>query len=228
MAKKRQYEGEGIRVTYDASLCIHAAECVRGLPSVFDHKRRPWIDAGSAPADELAVVIRRCPTGALTYERLDGGREEEPRTTNELLVVPDGPIHARGDLVILDAERQVIGRVTRAAFCRCGASRNKPWCDGRHTDIGFEDPGSIGVPTLRPAADEGPGELTVRLRADGPLVLEGPFVLAGSGGRRVEGGAGALCRCGASRKKPFCDGSHREIEFRADDPTSDAQVRPRP
>ena len=220
MSKTRQYEGDGIRVTYDANRCIHAAECVRGLPSVFDPRRRPWIEAGGTPADELAAVIRRCPTGALNYERLDGGPEEEPGATNELRIVPDGPIHARGNVVILDAERQVIDRVTRAALCRCGASGNKPWCDGRHTDLGFEDPADIGTPTLRPAADEGPGELTVRLRADGPLVLEGPFVLAGSDGSRAEGGAGALCRCGASKRKPVCDGSHRDIDFRPDDPTA--------
>lgn len=220
MSEQKQYEGRGIRVTYDASRCVHAAECVRGLPSVFNPRRRPWIDAGAAPADEVAGVIRRCPTGALRYERLDGGPEEEPGATNELRVVPDGPIHARGDLVILDAERQVIRRVTRAALCRCGASENKPWCDGRHMEIGFDDGGDIGAPTLRASPDPEQTELSVRLRADGPLVLEGPFVLTGSDGSRAEGGAGALCRCGASSKKPVCDGSHRDIDFRAEDPTA--------
>jgi CDGSH-type Zn-finger protein/uncharacterized Fe-S cluster protein YjdI len=218
MAKTRRYEGNGIRVTYDAGRCIHAAECVHGLPAVFDPDRRPWIDAGAAPAEELAAVVRRCPTGALAYERLDGGSEEAPGPTNELRVVTDGPIHARGDLLILDAERTPIGREMRAAFCRCGASRNKPYCDGRHADVGFQDSGIIGAPTLRPPGDEDRTELSVRLRSDGPLVLEGPFVLAGSGGGRAEGVAGALCRCGASKKKPFCDGSHREIGFQADDP----------
>jgi CDGSH-type Zn-finger protein/uncharacterized Fe-S cluster protein YjdI len=220
VSKTREYVGEGIRVTFDADRCIHAAECVRGLPAAFDPHRRPWIDAGAAPADEVAGVILRCPTGALAYSRLDGGPEEEPETTNELRVVRRGPLHVRGNLVILDAERRVIGRVTRAAFCRCGSSRNKPWCDGRHSDIGFDDPGSLGEPTLRPPTGEDCSELTVRLRTDGPLVLEGPFVLVGSDGRRAEGAAGALCRCGASKKKPLCDGSHREIAFQADDPAA--------
>jgi CDGSH-type Zn-finger protein/uncharacterized Fe-S cluster protein YjdI len=220
VAKTKQYDGDGIRVTYDAERCIHAAECVHGLPSVFDPDRRPWIDAEAAPADELAAVVRQCPTGALTYERLDGGPQEAPAPTNQLQVLPDGPVYASGDLIIHDAEQREVERDARTAFCRCGASTNKPFCDGRHVEVGFEDPGIFGTPTVRPPGDEDPPILSVRLRADGPLVLEGRFTIAGSDGGAVEGAAGALCRCGASKNKPFCDGTHREIDFEANDPTA--------
>ena len=77
MAKSRQYDGDGIRVGYDARRCIHAAECVRGLPEVFDPERRPWIQPRGAAADRLAEVVMRCPSGALTFERLDGGLPEQ-------------------------------------------------------------------------------------------------------------------------------------------------------
>ncbi|MCK5484310.1 MAG: CDGSH iron-sulfur domain-containing protein [Gemmatimonadetes bacterium] len=220
MAKIRSYEAEGIRVTYDAARCIHAAECVRGLPDVFDPERKPWIDAGAASPDELAAIVRCCPTGALAYERLDGGPQEEPAPGNELRVVSNGPIYASGDFVLLDADRRELSRESRAAFCRCGASLSKPFCDGRHVEAGFEDSGKLGVPKLRATGEADPTELTVRLRADGPLVLEGRFRIEGADGAAAKGAAGALCRCGASKNKPFCDGTHRNVGFAAEDPTA--------
>lgn len=220
MAKISSYDAEGIRVTYDAARCIHVAECVHGLPDVFDPERRPWIDAGAASPDELAAVVRHCPTGALAYERLDGGSQEKPAPGNELRMVPNGPIYASGDLVLLDADRRELSRETRAAFCRCGASLNKPFCDGRHAEAGFEDSGKLGVAKVRATGEADPAELTVRIRADGPLVLEGRFRIEGVDGAAAEGAAGALCRCGASKNKPFCDGTHRDIGFAAEDPTA--------
>jgi len=219
MTRIKGYDGDGIRVTYEADLCIHAAECVRRLPAVFDPGRRPWIEVGAAPAERVAGVVRRCPTGALQYERLDGGADETPSAENELRVIPRGPIYAVGDLVIQDAERREIGRSTRVAFCRCGASRNKPYCDGRHALIGFADDGVLGEPKVR-AMDEHARELFIRLRPDGPLVLEGRFAIEGADGTTTGGGGGALCRCGGSGNKPFCDGSHRENGFKAEDPAA--------
>ncbi len=221
MAKSRQYDGDGIRVGYDARRCIHAAECVRGLPEVFDPERRPWIQPRGAAADRLAEVVMRCPSGALTFERLDGGAAEEAAPENVLRVTPAGPIYASGRLVLLDAEHRELGPETRAAFCRCGASRNKPYCDGRHTEIGFTDPGRLGRATVRPPEEEGSPDLRVRLRSDGPLVLEGAFTVLAADGQTAAASGGAMCRCGASKNKPFCDGSHREIGFEADDPAAE-------
>ncbi|MFC3996719.1 (4Fe-4S)-binding protein [Nocardiopsis sediminis] len=72
-SEKKAYEGRSITVTFEARRCRHAAECVRGLPEVFDTARRPWIQPDRAPADRLAEVVRRCPSGALQYRLADEG-----------------------------------------------------------------------------------------------------------------------------------------------------------
>jgi CDGSH-type Zn-finger protein/uncharacterized Fe-S cluster protein YjdI len=228
MAKIRHYDGDGIRVAYDAHRCLHAEECVHGLPVVFDPKRRPWIDVTAARAQELADVVRRCPTGALRYDRLDGGAAEALPPANRISVSRDGPLYAVAEMKLLDAERRPFASEIRAALCRCGASRNKPFCDGRHVDAGFADEGHLGVATLKtPSGEVAPG-LEIRLRRDGPLVLDGRFTVVGSDGTTVEASAAALCRCGASKNKPYCDGTHREIGFRAEDPTAGEGTPPGP
>ncbi|MFI9465365.1 (4Fe-4S)-binding protein [Streptomyces xiamenensis] len=78
-SEKKAYEGRSITVTFEAARCRHAAECVRGLPEVFDTARRPWIRPDGAEAGRLAEVVRRCPSGALQYERVDGGEETAGR-----------------------------------------------------------------------------------------------------------------------------------------------------
>ena len=68
---RKAYEGTESIVSFDSALCKHAAECVHGLPSVFDTQRRPWIDPDGAPADEVEEVVGRCPSGALRFSRVD-------------------------------------------------------------------------------------------------------------------------------------------------------------
>lgn len=135
--KIRAYEGDDVIVRYSVRRCIHAEECVHGLPGVFDPQQRPWIDPDGAPADAVAAVILRCPTGALHYERKDGGAEEPIPEENTIRVAPDGPLYVRGDLEITTPDGTVLLRETRAALCRCGASKIKPFCDNSHEDIGF-------------------------------------------------------------------------------------------
>lgn len=116
------YEGERIEVTYDAARCLHAAECVRGLPAVFDVAKRAWITPDAADAEALAAVIRRCPTGALHYTLRDG-EPEGPSVPTRIRFPEGGPLLIEGDLE-LDGKRE-----TRAAICRCGESANQPYCD---------------------------------------------------------------------------------------------------
>lgn len=138
MAKPLQVRStEAIEVTFDPNLCAHAGLCLRGLPEVFNLQARPWIQPEHAPADELAEIIQRCPSGALTYRRFDGGPEEEPDAGVRMRPVRNGPIYARGNMDILDGEGNVLHRANRAALCRCGASENKPFCDGTHVKAGF-------------------------------------------------------------------------------------------
>ena len=118
----KRYEGQEIEVTYDATRCLHAAECIRGMPAVFDTAKRPWIAPDSGEPEALATVIRRCPTGALHY-RLREGEPEQPRVPTRVRVPDDGPLLIDGDIE-LDGKRE-----TRAALCRCSASENQPYCD---------------------------------------------------------------------------------------------------
>jgi uncharacterized Fe-S cluster protein YjdI len=137
----REYARPDIRVQWFASRCIHSAACVRALPRVFDPRRRPWIDLGGVPVDAIADAVTRCPTGALQYARTDGGPEETAPETPQLTPVPNGPYFVRGAIEIRDSQGQVVERTRRAALCRCGESRHKPWCDNTHRAIGFRSDG---------------------------------------------------------------------------------------
>lgn len=136
-SKTLHYSGKKAAVSYDVRRCIHAAECVHGLPEVFDPGRKPWIDPDRAEAEQLLQVIMRCPTGALHLERIDGEQAEPTPERNTAIVERNGPVYLRGDLEIVTGEGEVLLRDTRIALCRCGASENKPFCDGSHVRIGF-------------------------------------------------------------------------------------------
>ncbi|MEM1128741.1 MAG: CDGSH iron-sulfur domain-containing protein [Bacteroidota bacterium] len=213
------YEGQDLEITYDVVRCIHAAACVQGLPQVFDLKRRPWVDPAQAPADQIAQVIERCPTGALHYRRLDDGAAEMPTALNTVQVDTDGPLYLRGQIRVVDAEGETVIKDTRLALCRCGASSHKPYCDGSHTEAGFADAGALGTNgklAFGPQEEASGEALTVHVFTNGPLVLQGPAELHGADdGPLRHGTQCALCRCGASNNKPFCDGSHKQIGFEA-------------
>jgi uncharacterized Fe-S cluster protein YjdI len=133
----REYRTDEIAVSWEAEYCIHAANCLAGLPHVFDVGRRPWVAIDAASADEIARVVMTCPTGALHYRRLDGGDQES--APEETAVQPrlNGPLFVRGRVKIVDAQGNVVREDTRIALCRCGQSSNKPFCDGTHRAAGF-------------------------------------------------------------------------------------------
>jgi uncharacterized Fe-S cluster protein YjdI/CDGSH-type Zn-finger protein len=122
----RPYTAPGVRVFYDRGRCLRFAECVRGLPEVFDVGKRPWIQPENASAEEVAEVVRRCPSGALYY-RLEEGPPEEPEQPTHVELVANGPIKLRGDLSIdVPAGRM---REVRASLCRCARTENEAFCD---------------------------------------------------------------------------------------------------
>lgn len=208
--KVKQYVSDKIDVTYDVKRCIHAAECVRGLPAVFDTAKRPWIQPTNASADDVAEVVMRCPTGALHFERKDGGEAEAPPARNRIVPTVDGPLHVRGDVQIETGDGTVAD--TRLALCRCGQSANKPFCDNAHKAAEFTDPGLITQPN---GSEVDPtGRLAIVPSTNGPLLLRGTFELIAAEGQTVfRGEKAALCRCGGSSNKPFCDGTHKTINF---------------
>ena len=212
MAGTKTYEGSAIRVHFDAQRCIHARNCVRGLPGVFQADGRPWIHPDEAPVEELVAVIHACPSGALSYERKDGGNREPAPAVNQARLWEHGPLEVRGALTIAGEPAG-----TRAVLCRCGASKTKPWCDNSHLKIGFKatgEPKSAETPVSLETCD---GPLIVTPSENGPMHVEGNLeILAGSGRRLACTTDTWLCRCGASANKPYCDGSHNKIGFTAE------------
>ncbi len=208
-----KYDGDGIRVLYDAKRCIHAAECVHGMPAVFDPAQRPWVRPRGADVEQLAAAVEKCPTGALQYERADG-KKEQPPSKNEIEPAPDGPLYVRAQVRLRDPSGGEIDNPYRMALCRCGASANKPFCDGKHVEIGFSDSGQVTQSNAGTGNVGLSGALEITLATNGPLLLRGPAVLCCAvTGAVMEAQKLALCRCGSSANKPFCDGSHALVGF---------------
>jgi uncharacterized Fe-S cluster protein YjdI/CDGSH-type Zn-finger protein len=140
---QRVYEGEGIEVTWEPSLCIHFAACIRGSLAAFNPRRRPWIDVTAEPAEKLAEIASRCPTGALHARWVDGHAAESPPEPMTVLPMLDGPLFLHGRIKIRDRQGNLVREDVRMALCRCGHSQNKPFCDNSHEQFGFhsEDPG---------------------------------------------------------------------------------------
>ena len=130
----REYSGRGIRVQWFAGRCIHVGYCMKAMPRVFDSRRRPWVDLtfDEANADTVANAVLLCPTGALHFERFDGGPQETPVSETRAEVIPNGPLLLRGDIEIVDEAGQVLRHDTRVAICRCAKSRHMPFCDNSH------------------------------------------------------------------------------------------------
>ena len=213
MAKPSSYAGTDIEISFDMSRCIHARNCFLKLPQVFDPSRKPWVDPNAAPAEEVAAMIRTCPSGALTFRRLEGGLDETPPSLNRAAVLENGPLAVAGDLTVDGAP------MTRATLCRCGKSANKPYCDYAHVEAGFAASGEPPAAEKEAPADDPGGPLEIIPCENGPLEMRGALELTTGTGARIHRGARVfLCRCGASKTKPFCDGSHKAIGFEAPGP----------
>jgi CDGSH-type Zn-finger protein/uncharacterized Fe-S cluster protein YjdI len=205
-------EGRGLDIHYRGKLCIHSRFCVTQAPHVFlANVEGPWIHPDDMDVEELAAVARNCPSGAIQYKRKDGALEEQPPEVNLIRTLQDGPNAFRGDLRIDGAS---IGY--RATLCRCGASKNKPYCDGSHHEIHFEASGetATGDKTAMLEVRDGPIEIAPQI--DGPLMVRGNMeIISGTGRMVARLTAARLCRCGHSQNKPFCDGSHIKAGFKS-------------
>jgi CDGSH-type Zn-finger protein/uncharacterized Fe-S cluster protein YjdI len=209
------YSGNDLTVTWDKRLCIHVQECVRAKGELFVNGRRPWSDPDLAEADYVAEVVSRCPTGALTYEMKDGGQGETAPDANRVVISNNGPLYISGRLEIDGAEDDMPGVRHRAALCRCGQSKNKPFCDNSHEKAEFVDRGAVGESGQ--GFDGTEGRLEIKSAPDGPLLLTGPHtIVTGAGREGWSGTKSALCRCGQSENKPFCDGSHKKAGFKTE------------
>lgn len=214
-ADDKRYVGTEGDITFSPRRCIHAARCVSQLAEVFDVEKRPWIQPDGAGREQIAGVVAQCPSGALHYEPKDGGALEAVPSENVITLQPGGYLQFRGNLQIGGAAVD-IEEETRATLCRCGASEKKPFCDNSHRDIQFdtEPPGAIDEKDGRMQG----GRLLIEPQPDGPLKVSGNFTIRNEKGEAVfqaEAKTAWLCRCGASKSKPFCDQSHRDVGFEA-------------
>src|SRR5262245_39811386 len=175
----RRYLGLSVAVDYDAKRCIHVAECLRGLPAVFDTTRRPWILPNAARADAVNAIVQKCPSGALHCSRTDGGDGEIPPEDNTIVPQPRGALHVRGRVELRSSDGTLIAEDTRMALCRCGQSKNKPFCDNSHRAARFDDAGAVADGGVPPEAATG---LSITALANGPLLAEGALILRGAGG----------------------------------------------
>jgi CDGSH-type Zn-finger protein/uncharacterized Fe-S cluster protein YjdI len=203
--------GEAVLLKFEAKRCIHSRHCVLGAPRVFlANVKGPWLHPDEVPAEQLATIAQMCPSGAITYDRLDGGPAEPVPEVNELRIRENGPYAVRADLQL-----EGHGAILRATLCRCGASQNKPFCDGSHNAAKFAATGEPATRESQPLAHRG-GALTIRPEPDGPLAVTGNLEICCNTGRTVDRVATArLCRCGGSANKPFCDGTHARIGFKS-------------
>ncbi len=198
-----------IRIAFDTKRCIHSRHCVLDAPRVFRaNTPGKWIHADAASVDELIRVARNCPSGAITYQRRDGGPDEAPPDVNVVRVRENGPYAVSAD-ISLNGES-----LTRATLCRCGQSKNKPFCDNSHIAARFSATGEPMPVDSDPLEFRG-GTLSIEPLPDGPLqVLGNVEVCAGTGRTVIRAQNVRLCRCGGSSTKPFCDGTHARIGFR--------------
>jgi CDGSH-type Zn-finger protein/uncharacterized Fe-S cluster protein YjdI len=210
MSAKR-FEGASVEVYWESRLCIHVGECGRADNELFVAGREPWCDPDLVQLRDVTEVVERCPSGALTYARKDGVAEKAV-PENVLFVANNGPLFLRGDLHIEGAPADMPGVAYRAALCRCGRSKNKPFCDNSHEAAGFVDHGAVG-PSGEGISTVG-GPLHVAPTENGPLLVTGNLTIRTPTGRVAwRGRKCALCRCGGSSNKPFCDGTHRSNGF---------------
>ncbi|HPW73889.1 MAG: (4Fe-4S)-binding protein [Methanothrix sp.] len=149
MMAMKEYTREGLTVQWNPEKCIHAQECIKGLPGVFNRDSKPWIDMRGASLEEIMRVIDRCPSGALSYKQRKPPLEEEGPQPGEgdvsdgtyasIKVVKSGPLLVEGKCRLLNSSGDEVAREGVYALCRCGASRKKPFCDGSHINADFDD-----------------------------------------------------------------------------------------
>ncbi len=137
---EKQYSNGDITVTWKPDVCIHSTLCWRGLVSVFNPRNRPWINMDGADTEAIIAQVEKCPSGALSWHR-NSEVEIKPENVEVETIVevtPNGPLMVYGNIKVKDAAGNETTKHKVTAFCRCGGSVNKPFCDGTHRKIDFK------------------------------------------------------------------------------------------
>jgi CDGSH-type Zn-finger protein len=137
--RRTAYAGKRITIFDNRAICAHAGYCTDGLARVFRYGSEPWIDPDDADVDEIISTIRKCPSGALSYA-IDGIEAAPPQRPPMVTVTDNGPYAVTGAIELAAVKFGDGASTEHYTLCRCGASKNKPFCDGSHWDAGFKDP----------------------------------------------------------------------------------------
>lgn len=137
MAKVKEYSNGEVTVVWEAEKCIHSAICVNGLPDVFKPKEKPWIKIDAAATEDLVNTVNKCPSGALSFYMNNDDDKTAESLETKVEVLENGPLLVYGTLKVTDKHGRVETKNKTTAFCRCGVSQNKPYCDGAHLKADF-------------------------------------------------------------------------------------------
>ena len=134
----KKYTNGEVTIVWKPSVCIHSFVCINTLPKVYNPDDRPWIKIENASTEELVNQIKKCPSGALSYHMNAEDNQEAESLETTVEVLKNGPLIVYGTLNVThkDGKKEIKSKTT--AFCRCGASNNKPYCDGSHVKIDFK------------------------------------------------------------------------------------------
>ena len=137
------YTNGEITVVWKPNACSHSTRCWKGLISVFNPRVRPWINMEGASTESIISQVKECPSGALSFfynhkGETTGSPDTETAGLPKVEVTPNGPYLIRTECLIVHADGKEEVKTGSVALCRCGASANKPYCDGSHRSSGFE------------------------------------------------------------------------------------------
>ena len=207
-------KGRDVTIRFDADRCIHSRGCVLGHPEIYvPNVKGEWIHPDSATAETAMFTALNCPSGAIRVARNDGSASSDtPPLVNTIRVRENGPLAIEADLSIQGQSQAT----PRATLCRCGKSQNKPFCDGAHASAGFIATGEPATKDFTNLAVRN-GPVIVQPLPNVPLLVTGNLeIVSGTGRTTDKVTKTALCRCGMSQTKPYCDGSHVAAGFQAD------------
>jgi len=135
----KEYSNEDITVVWKPKTCTHSKKCWKGLLQVFNPQNRPWINMDGATTARIKKQVDACPSGALTFvDKNESLERVEDSSTTKINILANGPLIVHGTIQLEDAEGNVTEHTHKTALCRCGASGNKPFCDGSHVKAGFK------------------------------------------------------------------------------------------
>lgn len=136
---KKEYTNGEVTVTWEPEVCMHSKLCWQGLIQVFNPQNRPWINMDGASTQRIIEQVQQCPSGALGFYMNDESEAEENTPVNvSIQLAKNGPLMVKGDVMIDLPDGSQKACTGNTALCRCGASGNKPFCDGSHKSIEFE------------------------------------------------------------------------------------------